>query len=145
MLVGGDIPCDLEGGGGGGGVGFVGIGATNTVSQTGVRSGDGIVTLAYHDVPALSATNTVLSGPTSGKAGRPRVFKVAVSVMQNGTASGSVSLYDGSTVVATATLAKGKAKLSATFAKGVHTLVAYYGGDATRAPSTSATLSITIK
>jgi hypothetical protein len=52
---GGSIEAEYQGGGGGGGAGFIVAAATNAVAETGVRTGDGQVTLKYVVAAAPSA------------------------------------------------------------------------------------------
>jgi hypothetical protein len=63
--AGGTIDGDLVGGGGGGGAGFVASNATATLSQSGVQSGHGRVTLRYL-VPAKVLLSVVAGGSGAG-------------------------------------------------------------------------------
>ena len=61
---GGNIEADLEGGGGGGGAGYIIPAAVSSNSHTGVRTGDGEVTISYY-TGACHASCASCSGPTS--------------------------------------------------------------------------------
>ena len=74
-------------------------------------------------------------------------FSVTLSVLApgGGVPSGTISLNDGASTVATATLAAGAATFSVTtLGVGSHTLTAVYPGDSNFAPATSAALPLTV-
>jgi sugar lactone lactonase YvrE len=58
------------------------------------------------------------------------------------TATGTVSFYDGTTLLATGTVASGQAGITVSFSTvGIHSLTAAYSGDGNNAPATSAILA----
>ena len=59
-------------------------------------------------------------------------------------ATGTVTFYDGASVLGTGTLDNGSATLAANLAEGTHTITAVYAGDATRAGSTSVPIVVTV-
>ena len=62
-----------------------------------------------------------------------------------GTATGTVTFYDGETPIGTGTLSGGKATLSTkTLAVGSHSITVVYGGDTNFLASTSAVLTQTV-
>jgi len=83
------------------------------------------------------ATTTTLTAPSSGVYGTPSALSATVAGA-GGTPSGSVSFYDGTTLLGAGTLASGTAALPAiAFSVGTHSLTAVYGGDSTFQTSTS--------
>jgi hypothetical protein len=102
----------ITAGGGGTGGGSTGGGASSIVLTSSIN-------------PSLVAQTTLLTafvGPV--------------------TATGTVSFYDGATLLGTATLVSGTARLPAAFTTvGLHSLTAVYAGDANNATSTSTVLA----
>lgn len=83
-------------------------------------------TISFGVVETLTAT------VTSSTTGRPA-------------ATGTVSFYDGTTLLGTETLTSGKATLTiATLATGTHVVKAVYSGDSNFNPTTSAAVTVTI-
>ena len=106
--------------------------------------GDPLVgTFKRCDVPSTVPSDFTLTAPAT-----PPVYGVsAVFTARVGDAgaTGSVSLYDGPTVVATASLAAGVISFPVTFTSaGPHTLHAVYAGNSIYAPATSANLDVTV-
>ncbi len=104
------------------------------------------ITTTILDAPAYSTVGQTLS--LNGRITRAPTQSSAGTVLL----TGSVTFYDGSTPIATATpvflpggynyyVATGT---TATLSRGVHTLKAVYGGDINFAPSTSSTVTLTI-
>ncbi len=93
-------------------------------------------------VARASSTVSVVSAPAEPALGQAVTFTVAVAAVAPGAAvpSGTVSLYDGATLLGTATVdATGHATLvTSALAVGAHDVTVSYGGDAALAPSTSA-------
>jgi uncharacterized protein (TIGR03437 family) len=92
---------------------------------------------------ALTPTTTTLAAaPTSQTAG----VAVAIhAIVTPSTATGTVTYFDSTTQIGTATLSGGAANLFiSTLAVGTHTLTASYSGDANDAASTSASITVTI-
>ena len=89
-----------------------------------------------------SATTTRLSSnPNPSAAGQMVGFVLSVTSSQ-GTPSGTVNILDGDLQIATVTLADGLAQYStSTLAVGSHVMSAMYGGDSSRAGSTSTALT----
>jgi Bacterial Ig-like domain (group 3)/FG-GAP-like repeat/FG-GAP repeat len=93
----------------------------------------------------LLATTTVLtSSAESVPSGQPLTFTATVS-SAGGVPTGSVSFYDSTTLLGTATLnASGVAAFMDTLSGGTHTITAAYTGDASFNRSTSAGVNVTI-
>jgi sugar lactone lactonase YvrE len=94
----------------------------------------------------ITGTTTVGSALTpSTLAGQPATESVTVS-SSSGIPTGTVSFYDGATLINTGTLnAQGVVSFTtSTLSVGVHTLHAVYGGDANYTGSTSATWTQTV-
>jgi hypothetical protein len=92
------------------------------------------------EVVNLATTTTWLTGPlVDVTVGQPVTFNVGVSSVGGGTPTGTVSFYDGTTLLGTATLdAMGMASLTVTdLSVGLHDITAVYSGDACNAGSTS--------
>jgi cellulase/cellobiase CelA1 len=90
-----------------------------------------------------TATTTALSSSsTSTTTGTSVTLTAAVSPSA---ATGTVTFYDGSTLLGTGTLSSGKATLSTSFSTaGTHSITAVYAGSSTYATSTSSAVSITV-
>jgi hypothetical protein len=92
----------------------------------------------------LSAATTV----TLSSSADPSVFGLPVtliSIVEPSTATGSVTFYDGTTVLGTGPLVNGRATLETSLlAAGVRSLTAYYPGDANDAPGTSPVFKQTV-
>jgi len=81
------------------------------------------------------------SGGLTATAGRPVTLAASVSGLSP---SGTMSFYDGATLLGTATVAAGSASLTVTItAPGTHTITVNYSGDAANAPGSS-TVTLTV-
>ncbi|MFZ4585136.1 MAG: Ig-like domain-containing protein, partial [Acidimicrobiia bacterium] len=144
---GGACNANLQSGGGGGGSNYPsGLGV---ISQTGIRSGDGVVIITY---TAPEATTTALTSSLNPSAlGDSVTFTATVTYNNGGTdtpvgAAGTVEFTaDGSTISGCAAVAldgNGQATCTtSTLAIGQHPIVANYSGDSTYASSTSSTVN----
>jgi CSLREA domain-containing protein len=94
---------------------------------------------------AASTTTLAVSGTTIG-AGGTLMLTATVASTTTGTPTGTVSFYDGSTLLDTATLSAGVATYSTTsLATGSHTLTAVYSGDINfTASSTTSATTVTV-
>jgi len=88
---------------------------------------------------SFAVTLTALVGPKCEfVAGTPLIFKTIVLAV-NGTPSGTVTLLDGATTLATATLdGEGEAKFTTSLTSGLHSVTVAYQGNSKYAPSQSA-------
>jgi hypothetical protein len=133
--------------------------ATYRVSASDIGVGQHTLTISYdgdptYDVSSASTTITVAHAASAttvdvkpATAAYDSVVTASVKVTAPGVVTtGTVTLLDGSTVVATGQLnASGKASISLpTLKVGRHTLTASYAGDALVAASTSPAATITI-
>ncbi|HEY3835187.1 MAG TPA: Ig-like domain repeat protein [Bryobacteraceae bacterium] len=93
-----------------------------------------------------TATITVLTGaPSPVDAGQSVTFTAAVSPTPTGSATGTVSFYNGSTLLGTETLSSGAATFTtSSLPAGVLSITAVYSGDTELAGSTSAVLMETV-
>ena len=101
---------------------------------------------ALSETIQITGTTIVGSANTpSTLAGQPAIETATVS-SASGIPTGTVTFYDGATVIGTGTLnAQGVATFTtSTLSVGVHTLHAVYGGDANYTGSTSATWTQTV-
>ncbi len=113
--------------------------ATDVMTETGYGPalfiGQGGSSLALTSSASLidfGASTTLIATITPGLAGRPP-------------ATGSISFYDGTTLLGTSSLSSGAATYSpASLAVGTHTVTAVYAGDTNYNPVTSASASITV-
>jgi hypothetical protein len=99
-------------------------------------------------VDQASTTITLVAKPNPANAGQTVTFTATVKAVAPGagTPSGSVTFMDGTTVLGSAPLVSGRATLATTtLARGSHTIMAVYSGDASFAASTSAGLAQTIR
>jgi hypothetical protein len=95
-----------------------------------------VLTQTQNNAPAtvaLSTSNSAVTAPSS-------VTFTASVTSSAGTPTGTVTFYDGSTNLGTATVASGKAKLTAALPAGGHVITAAYSGDASFSPKTSGAL-----
>jgi uncharacterized membrane protein len=100
-------------------------------------AGDGRVGVLLHNNPTTTALTSSLNPSNYGQT---VTFTAAVSAY-SGTATGTVSFYDGSTQLGSATLANGSVSLStSSLAAGPHSITAAYQGYSAFQPSTSAPL-----
>jgi sugar lactone lactonase YvrE len=106
----------------------------------------GAASPALTETIQITGTTTVASAtPNPVLAGEPATITATVS-SSTGTPTGTVTLYDGATVIGTGTLnAQGLYTLTtSTLTVGTHTLKAVYGGDANYTGSTSANFTETV-
>ena len=98
------------------------------------------------EVMNLPATTTYLSAGTNPVAfGQSLALVATVQPPGSGSATGTVTFLDGTTTLATVTLANNLAQLNvSTLSVGSHTLTAKYSGDSNFAGSTSATVTETV-
>jgi hypothetical protein len=99
-------------------------------------------------LPALLIGGSAPSSIAISSSPSPSVFghpATLTAVVAPPTATGTVTFYDGTTVLGTAALTGGQATLSTIFLPSGHgSLDAYFGGDANYAASTSAKVSQTV-
>jgi hypothetical protein len=94
-----------------------------------------------------SSTTKLTSSSSSATVGQPVTFTATVSAASpgSGTPTGTVSFYDGSTLIGTVSLSSGVAQLTYSFpATGKHKIKAVYNGDSDFLTSTSGVLTETI-
>jgi hypothetical protein len=100
-------------------------------------------------VQQLSSSTSLSSSSNPSALGQPVTFTAQVSSPAGGTPTGTVSFYDGTTLLPTVVLTPGPGGPQATFttatlASGLHTINAVYSGDPLFAPSTSNPLTQTV-
>jgi Big-like domain-containing protein len=116
-------------------------------SITAVYSGDGSfagsTSLAFPQTVNKASTTTVLtSSPNPSKHGQTVTFTATITPS---TATGTVSFFDGSTLLGTGTLSGGKATFATSrLSVGTHSITANYGGDGNYSTSPSAVLTETV-
>jgi hypothetical protein len=97
-------------------------------------------------VNKATSTATVASSANPSTHGESVTFTATVKPEFTGTPTGSVTFKDGTSTLATETLAGGVAKFStSTLAVGTHSITAVYGGSSSFASSTSAVLKQVVK
>jgi Bacterial Ig-like domain (group 3) len=100
--------------------------------------------------PAVASTTTALTSSANPSAfGQSVTFTATVTATGGGTPTGTVTFKDGSTTLGTGTLSTSGGVTTATYATtalgvGNHSITAAYGGDASRAASTSPALTQTV-
>ncbi|MBU1425901.1 MAG: Ig-like domain repeat protein [Gammaproteobacteria bacterium] len=120
--------------------------AVGTYNLTATYSGDTNNT-ASASVPValtvkLPSSTSLTATPTTLLAGQ---FLTLTATVIGTSPTGAVHFYDGATDLGAGTIAAGQATFSHAFATaGTHTVTATYTGDANLAPSTSASVSITV-
>jgi len=107
----------------------------------------GTVTTAIATLGVTTTTSmTLKSAHPSIKGGKKDALTATVSSPVTGkgkVGSGTVTFYDGSTAVATATVAKGKATVAVTLATGTHLLRAAFSGSGSVLPAQSSVVTVT--
>ena len=89
-------------------------------------------------VTQASSTTTLTSYTNPSTFNQPISLSATVQPSPSGTATGSVSFYDGAALIGTATLANNLAQIqTSTLAGGSHSITAHYSGDTNIAASTS--------
>ncbi len=112
--------------------GSVVFGGTGVVPQTILLSGIGIQT---------ADTVTLSSNIATPLVGQPITLTATVKPTGLGTATGTVSFYDGATLLGASTLTSGSASFSTALTAGTQTLTAVYAGDTNFTGNTSPTLA----
>jgi uncharacterized repeat protein (TIGR03803 family) len=81
-------------------------------------------------VSKATTTTTLASSLDPSSSGQSVTFTASVTPQFSGTVTGKISFYDGTTLLKTASMTKGTAKLTtSTLAVGSHTITATYNGD----------------
>jgi hypothetical protein len=131
----------IAAGGSNTGIGFNGTwnGTTNAVptnfAVNGTSCGGG-------SSSPTATTTTLSSSSTSTTTGTSVTLTAAVSPSAT---TGTVTFYDGTTLLGTGTISSGVATLSTSFSTaGTHSITAVYAGSSTYATSTSSAVSITV-
>jgi hypothetical protein len=116
---------------------------TITAAYAGDAQYSATVSTPFTQTVKKNSTKTVLASSANPAAAlSPVLLSVTVSPK---TATGSVQILDGASVIATVKLRDGAATYSGSFAKGTHALTAKYSGDANYAGGASAALSQSVK
>lgn len=145
-----------------GGAGNIALGAANlvggkaTVTYSTLPAGTHTITAAYagdtNDATSSGTTSeTVGLIPTTTDLSTATVngADVLIAIVQNSgvvgpTPTGTVTFYNGTTAIGSATLdANGVASLTPNLPTGSYTVTAKYGGDGSHSPSTSTSITIT--
>jgi YD repeat-containing protein len=122
---------------------------TVTVSYSGAVNYAASSSAALVQNVNLGSTTTKLTTSASTiNFGRPVTFSATVAATSpaTGTPTGSISFYDGTTLLGTVTINNGSASLSlSTLARGTHTIVARYSGSTGYSTSTSGASTLTVR
>ena len=95
--------------------------------------------------PTPSATTTKLTVSNTQLTTQQNLLLTTTVNSATGIPTGTVTLSDGATLLASVPFANGVATFNdATLAAGTHTIVAVYGGDPTHAASTSVAVTVTV-
>jgi hypothetical protein len=111
--------------------GSVVFGGTGVVPQSILLTGTGVQT---------ATTVTLASNIASAFAGQAITFTATVKPTGIGTPTGSVSFYDGATLIGSSALTAGSASIAPVLIAGTHTITAVYAGGSNFTGSTSAVL-----
>jgi uncharacterized repeat protein (TIGR03803 family) len=121
-----------------------------TNSITAVYGGDstlaGSTSKEVKEVVDKATTTTVLSSSKNpSNVGQSVTFTATVTPQNGGVPTGTVSFYDGTTLLKAVGVSKGETKLTTkTLTSGSHTITATYGGSTDFIDSTSAPLTQTV-
>ena len=115
----------------------------NAVDQRGVTRPQGLGSdIGAYEVGALSTSTSVATSGTPSVFGNPVTFTATVT---SSGATGSVSFYDGATLLGSAPLSGTTATFTTSaLSVGAHSITAVYTGAANYAPSTSAAITQTV-
>jgi trimeric autotransporter adhesin len=113
----------------------------NQGTQTISLAGTGLIAL-----PSTSTTTAFTVSPVPPVSGQPVIFTANVLPVPTGSPLGTVSFFDGATLLGTATVnASGVAVFTdADLADGIYTVTAVYSGNSASAGSTSSPLTVTL-
>jgi uncharacterized repeat protein (TIGR03803 family) len=96
-------------------------------------------------VSKATTVTTLASSLNPSNVGESVTFTASVAPEFSGTGAGTVSIYDGTTLLKTVTVNKGEAKFTtSTLTTGKHTITATYGGSTSFDGSSSAPLTQTV-
>ncbi len=97
-----------------------------------------------HVVTGLASATTVAAAPNPSVAGSPVTFTAAVAAASPTAPTGSITLTDGPTTLATLSLAAGAVPpfSTANLSIGSHSITATYSGDSLFAPSSASVLQV---
>lgn len=97
-------------------------------------------------ITPIVTTTTLSVSPTPPVAGQPITFTVTVSPAPTGVPTGTVNIFDGTTLLGTAAVnSSGVATFTVSaLATGDHTITAVFSGNASSAASTSAAVTVTV-
>jgi hypothetical protein len=114
-----------------------------TVSYSGDSTYAASNSTILSQVVAIASTTTALAAaPNPANVGQSVTFTATVTPSSSGTPTGSVSFYDGETLLGNGTLSSGVATYStSSLSAATHSIIAVYGGDDDYSGSTSSTLS----
>jgi RHS repeat-associated protein len=99
---------------------------------------------AVQSVVANATTTSVAANPNPSSSGQTTTLTAQISNAYN--PAGTVTFYDGTTVLGTGSVANYQASMSYAFATtGAHSLKAVYSGDAANSGSTSSVVTQTVK
>jgi hypothetical protein len=123
--------------------------AATTHSITAVYSGDGNFVSVTSSAVSLAVNKatpavTLVSSVNPVLVSNPITFTATVTAT-SGTPTGSVNFYDGTTLLASATLSSGKASYTiSNLAAATHSITAVYGGDGNFVSVTSSAVSLAV-
>ncbi len=116
---------------------------TNGTPDLAVSGQNGGAIALLQGVPG--STVSLSATPVTSTSGTPVVFSLTLAPIG---ASGTVTLYDGASILGTAYIAPLTNSVGTFTAKnlaaGAHSIRAYYAGDSSHAPGVSATVSVTV-
>jgi hypothetical protein len=115
--------------------GSVVFGGTGVVPQSILLTGTAVQT---------ATTVTLASNMATPFVGQAITFTATVKPTGFGTPTGTVSFYDGTTLIGSSALAVGSASVTTTLAAGAHTITAVYAGGASFMGNTSAALALAV-
>lgn len=96
-------------------------------------------------VNQATTTTVVTSSANPANFGQPVIFSATVAPQAGGSATGNITIYDGTTSLGTVATSSNTGQLTASsLSTGTHSITAKYSGDANFASSTSTALSETV-
>ncbi|WP_198031899.1 Ig-like domain repeat protein [Bradyrhizobium sp. Ec3.3] len=119
--------------------------AYNFVDGTDTYPADAAGFSVFYQITINKASPTLSLSPSSSSVVYGNALTLTATLANGVSTSGTVTFFDGSTAIGSASVSGSSASLSITLSVGSHTITASYGGDSNHnAASTTSTTSVTV-